>query len=78
MTCREVVDFLMQYLDGELPAAQRMVFEGHLAECGCCRKFMDSYKRTVELAHDCPCKDPRGEKPPEELVRAILEARKAK
>jgi anti-sigma factor RsiW len=36
MTCRELIDFLMSYLDGELPAAQNRSFEDHLDLCPAC------------------------------------------
>src|ERR1041385_3006363 len=33
VTCREVADFLMEYIDGTLPSAQRATFDRHLAVC---------------------------------------------
>ncbi|MCC6361642.1 MAG: zf-HC2 domain-containing protein, partial [Phycisphaerales bacterium] len=30
MTCKELAEFLMDYLDGELPAETRAVFDRHL------------------------------------------------
>jgi len=31
LSCRELVEFLMEYCDGELPPEQREYFEKHLA-----------------------------------------------
>ncbi|MFZ4574124.1 MAG: anti-sigma factor family protein [Phycisphaerales bacterium] len=78
MNCREVIEFLMQYLDRELPAAQREVFEAHLSKCPCCVKFLDSYRETVALTHECCPQKREPPKPPEGLIEAILAARKAK
>jgi len=75
MTCREVVEFLMAYLDGELPEEERRVFEEHLAECEECVAYLASYQRATRLGatawEEEPC-----EAPPE-LVDAILAARRA-
>ena len=78
MTCRELADFLMSYLDGELPAKQHTVFEGHIDLCPGCKNYLDSYKETIDLGKSI-CQDPEGPVPhnvPEELVQAILAARR--
>jgi anti-sigma factor RsiW len=74
MTCREVVEYLMAYLDGELPEAERLVFEEHLAECPDCVHYLETYRETVRLGRDA-CRGEDGPVP-EDLVRAILAARK--
>jgi anti-sigma factor RsiW len=78
MTCREVVEFLADYLSGGLPAAQRATFEEHIAECKACVAYLRSYERSVKLTRGA-FKGPECEPPPEipeELVDAILAARK--
>jgi anti-sigma factor RsiW len=73
-TCREIVAFLDRYLAGDLPPSEREVFERHTRGCPPCLEYLESYRTTVALATDageadgCPAM-------PEELVRAILEAR---
>ena len=49
MNCKEVVHHLHEYLDGELPAAQAGPFEQHLASCGACQRFLQSYRKTIRL-----------------------------
>ena len=76
MTCRELVDFLMDYLGGELPENQRAVFAEHLDICPPCLAYLKSYEQTVALGRQV-C-EPDGDVPedcPEELVKAILAAR---
>lgn len=77
MKCREFTDFLMAYLDDELPAETRGSFEFHLHECQSCVNYLESYRATVALGRAACAED--AELPddvPEGLVRAILAARK--
>jgi anti-sigma factor RsiW len=77
LTCRELAAFVMDYLDGALPAAERAAFEAHLAECPECVVYLRSYRDTVRLAktHGVP-DDARAADMPEDLVDAILAARR--
>ncbi len=77
MTCRELIDFLMDYANGDLPEPARVEFERHLSMCPSCAVYLDTYKRTIELARSA-CNDPdapAADKVPEDLIRAILAAR---
>jgi anti-sigma factor RsiW len=79
LTCREFVDFLMAYLSGELPPGQRAVFEQHLGECPDCTSYLHSYRQTVRIEKiACGCGDPVPADVPEELIRAILAARRTR
>lgn len=77
MTCRELIEFLGDYLDGQLPAQQRGAFESHLGECPHCANYLYSYRRTIALAGQAFADDaPAQGQVPEELLRAVIEARK--
>ena len=76
--CREISDFLMAYLDGELPAEQREAFDKHLAACPPCATYLKSYEATVRLGKLCGCSGLPAAPIPENLVKAILEARAKK
>ncbi len=79
MTCREFVDFLMSYLDGELESEPSRVFEEHMHLCPPCLTFLDTYKDTIRLGKFA-CQDEAGPPPeeaPEQLIQAILAARQA-
>jgi anti-sigma factor RsiW len=75
MTCREVLDFLLDYLDGNLSSAQRAVFEEHLAVCTACVAYLHNYQQAVKLGKATAAQDNGGDIP-EDLVQAILLARK--
>jgi anti-sigma factor RsiW len=77
VTCKELIAFIADYLEGALPEAEREVFERHLDECPYCVDYLSSYRSTIELAAALG-EDPSVSVPetPEELIRAILEARK--
>lgn len=80
MTCREFVEFLMQYLSGELSPAERSLFDEHLAECADCVVYLRTYQETIRL-EKVAFADPGGPVPddvPDDLVRAILAARSAR
>ncbi len=75
MTCREFVEFLNEYLSGELPESALSDFEGHLAHCVNCAAYLKTYRETIRLARSV-CSDPEGPIPegvPEGLIQAILE-----
>lgn len=79
ITCREFIEFMMSYLDGELGEGEREVFEVHLGACQVCLCYLKNYEEAVEMGR-CACRDPDGPPPddvPDELIRAILAARKA-
>jgi anti-sigma factor RsiW len=77
MTCREVTDFLLEYLSGTLAANERTEFELHLLECPDCVTYLRSYQETIQLgkAAFADPEAPVSDDVPEELVQAILSAR---
>ena len=77
LTCRELIDFLAAYLDGELAPEARTVFERHLSLCPNCVDYLASYRETIRLGKQA-C-EPDAELPadvPSDLVDAILAARR--
>ncbi len=80
MTCQQLTDFILDYLEGELPAETKVAFEHHLTRCPNCVNYLASYETTTAMARRAFDDDP-GSRPqmPEELVQAILAAsRKAR
>ncbi len=76
ITCRELIDFLADYVDDTLPPTERRVFEEHLSVCPDCQNYVASYKWTIALERAAMSR-PDDEVPPEvpsDLVQAILAA----
>jgi anti-sigma factor RsiW len=75
MKCRECVEFLIDYLEGELPAEQAAAFQEHLELCPPCVEYVATYQRTIEVGRIC-CHHEQQSPPdmPEPLVQAILKS----
>jgi anti-sigma factor RsiW len=74
MICQEFCDFLMDYLDGNMPGPSRWWFERHIARCKECAAYLRSYQAVVRLEKSL-CYGP--DEPvlavvPERLIEAIL------
>jgi anti-sigma factor RsiW len=77
LTCAEIIQFLMDYLDGNLPSEQLTAFDKHMAVCPACQAFLQNYRQVIALAKSSLPSAPvaaHDELPPE-LVQAILAAR---
>src|SRR5260370_40738021 len=79
ITCRELIEFLDLYLDGELPANRRAEFDRHLAGCASCVHYIETFKTAIALGRNAWTEPeaPVREEVPEELVSAILAARRS-
>ena len=77
MTCRTFIEFLMEYLNGELPAEEHADFEAHLAECPWCVAYLQTYQEAIRLGKTVFADEEKNvpEEVPEELIQAILAAR---
>ena len=75
MTCRECSEFLSDYLDGDLAVEARATFERHLSACPNCVTYLEQFAATIR-AGKVACASEASEDLPEELVRAILDARR--
>jgi anti-sigma factor RsiW len=79
VTCREFAEFIMEYLDGELPGDVHTPFEHHIARCPACDRYLRQYKATVAAGRAAFLQCEENEVPadvPEELISAILESRR--
>jgi hypothetical protein len=78
--CATFERFLLDYYEGELPAAQAELFERHLSLCGQCRASYLGYVRSIEMGkrlfrdRDAPPPD----EVPERLVAAVISAMNAR
>ncbi len=77
ITCAEFEDFIIAYLDGELNAGQKRIFELHLAMCRECRDYLAAYRSAMTITRDTLDGQTADvlEDVPEDLVSAVLAAR---
>lgn len=78
ITCVDFENFIDNYLDGELPERQKMVFELHLKICRECRDYLAAYRRTMEVSKVTSQSAPPQFRDtlPDDLIKAIRAARK--
>jgi anti-sigma factor RsiW len=78
LTCRELIEFLDDYVEQRLGADERARFDDHLGRCPACRRYLSGYQgtlRAVALSYA-----PEASAPPDvpgELIAAILDSRRA-
>ncbi len=75
LTCRAFDEFIVDYLDHELPWSVRISMRLHEFLCRDCRAYLADYRRTIELGQSV-FDDPESEVPdsvPQELVKAVIE-----
>ena len=77
LSCRDLYGFIDQFLDGSLDLGPRAAFTAHLAVCGACRRYLASYRTSVDVARRAELADaPASNEAPRELVAAILKSRR--
>lgn len=68
ITCRELVEFLIDFVSNELPPEHRARVEQHLKRCPPCVTYVETYQLTIRLTRQLPCKPM-----PPELVQRLRE-----
>jgi anti-sigma factor RsiW len=78
MTCREFAEFIDEYDAGGLAGDARIAFERHLSLCVNCQRYLSQYRATIALGRAAFDELDTGvpENVPEDLIAAILAARK--
>jgi anti-sigma factor RsiW len=77
ITCRELIEFLDDYVADRLASNVRERFESHLSVCRHCWDYLATYRETIALARGAMRSETADAAAalPDELVRAILAAR---
>jgi len=50
MSCNQLMEFCLDYLEGELPDDEQVRFRRHLGQCPDCVTFFETYRRTAEIS----------------------------
>ena len=56
-TCKELVELLADYLEGQLPPEVAREIDQHLADCPPCLNFLKTYRATTHLIREVACED---------------------
>lgn len=73
-SCKECIDFLIDYLDGTLPPAKKAEFELHLELCPPCHRYLTQYQATIRMGQAAMEAQAAKNPPPEALIKAIMAA----
>ena len=72
MPCNELVELITEYLEGTLPAPDRVRFELHLSFCPACRDYLGQMRGMVKTLGQ-----PTEESIPEDTKQELLQAFRA-
>ena len=59
MHCRDALERLTDFLEGDLDDAERRLLEHHVAACPNCRQALEELRLTISLLHRLPKPKPR-------------------
>jgi anti-sigma factor (TIGR02949 family) len=48
--CKDVVELLSEYIDGECSSKDRDLIEAHLADCPNCITFVNTFRKSISMA----------------------------
>jgi anti-sigma factor RsiW len=48
LTCKDFVEIVTDYLEGTMPAEERIRFEMHLGSCGACTTYLKQMRQTIQ------------------------------
>jgi anti-sigma factor RsiW len=55
MTCRQLIELLIDFVSDELPQEHRALVEQHLRRCPPCETYLKTYEMTIKLTRQLPC-----------------------
>ena len=67
-TCKECIDLLLDYVEGELPLDVRSRLEVHMGGCELCDAFLKTYKATPGL-----CRKALAAKMPDDIAKRLTD-----
>ncbi len=50
ISCQQLIDYCVDYLEGDLPDDEQVRFRRHLGQCPDCVTFFETYRRTPEVS----------------------------
>lgn len=50
INCQQLVEYCLDYIEGDLPDEEQIRFRRHLGQCPDCVTFFETYRRTPEVS----------------------------
>lgn len=73
MTCEEFAENVTEYLEGNVPFAERIGMWFHTLLCDHCRRYLEQMRQTAELLGQLGEAEPEADSPDDELKRDLIE-----
>ena len=54
VTCREVAEVLIDFIEGNLPEKEMITLRQHICGCPPCHFYMETYQTTIEVTRALP------------------------
>ena len=70
LSCEDVNQFIIDYLEETIPPRTRTRFEAHLEQCATCGSYFEQYLQTVDMVREGGSIQIE---PPEELIEMTLQ-----
>jgi anti-sigma factor RsiW len=80
ITCRELIEFLDDYVGNEMSADRRQAVERHLAVCPDCVNYVDAYRKTLAIGRAAFADQDAPVPPtvPAGIIKAVLASKPAR
>lgn len=50
ISCQQLIDYCLDYIEGDLPDDEQTRFRRHLGHCPDCVTFFETYRKTAEVS----------------------------
>jgi anti-sigma factor RsiW len=50
ISCQQLIDYCLDYIEGDLPDDEQVRFRRHLVQCPDCVTFFETYRRTPDIS----------------------------
>ena len=52
ISCQQLIEYCLDYMEGDLPDDEQVRFRRHLGQCPDCVTFFETYRRTPEVSRE--------------------------
>ncbi len=74
ITCRDLVEMVTDYLEGQIAAVQRHAIEAHLGDCPGCDEYVEQMRLTIGALRGLASDERLEQGTRDEIIRAFARA----